>query len=81
MAVFLWSHLIKEYLDVCMSPQNYMNIKDGVGNQRILNIDVLLGVLDTLRLVYFIYDLCVLTREDYTQFDKSPASRTQINLC
>ncbi|GAU29892.1 hypothetical protein TSUD_379820 [Trifolium subterraneum] len=45
--VFLWSHLIKEYLDVYMSPQNYTNIKDGVENQQILNIVASLGVLDT----------------------------------
>jgi hypothetical protein len=50
-AVFLWKHLIKEYLDVSMSPQNYTNIKDGVENQQILNIVASLGVLDTPRLV------------------------------
>lgn len=51
MAVFLWSHLTKEYLDVYMSPQNYMNIKVGVESQHILSIVASLGVLDTLRLV------------------------------
>jgi hypothetical protein len=50
-AVFLWSHLTKEYLDVYMSHQNYMNIKVGVESQHILSIVASLGVLDTLRLV------------------------------
>jgi len=50
-AVYLWSHPTKEYLDVYMSPPNYMSIKDWVKNQRILNTVASLGVLDTLRLV------------------------------
>lgn len=51
MAVFLWSRPTKEYLDVYMSPLNYLNIKDWVEHQLIPNIVAYPGVLDTRRLV------------------------------
>lgn len=51
MAVFLWSHLTREYLGVYMFPQNCMNIEDGVENLQILNTVASPGDLDIQRLV------------------------------
>lgn len=82
MAVFLWNRPTEEYLDVYMSPQNYMNIKDWVEHQQILNTVASLGVLDTPRLVCSTtsFDALHVLNWDQAQFVESEQSFTRTDL-
>lgn len=82
MAVFLWSHPTKRFLDVYISPQNYMNTKDGVENQQILNIVASLGALHTLRLACSTISFIPCTDTGQSCFIwKDEMSQTHTDLC